>query len=665
MIKWFVFIFLGWITGSIQAQLDTGNLKSPEKKNVEGIDTVYIQSESLMTIGDMNLRFTEKQIAGSLLPNSLSDPVQLLKILPGVSNSQEMNSGIYVRGGTANSSSIYWNDVPIPNLSHSFGLLSIFNTNTVSSVDYFNTEVSGYYGSRGSSYFKFNGVLPDNRKFKTECNINPISSDIYVSAPIIKGKLAFNSSVRKSFFTSVLNENVLPVFSDFIDHFSQIHWNISPNHSMKISVVQVTDDRKPLEFDGLLDFNDSNYYKFQSVSVQHEGKLSNNLTWKNTLFKNAFGNSYFSRNYSFLSIDNKQDEFNFKSILNMRKSLMFKQVGLEWSSINSTNRLQNNNDSIWNDQSTQCISAFVDMEHKLDKWEFSLNGRISHLGKTNLNIYPEYRFGVKCLVSNHFNVFIHYNTFVNFKHVVSGNLLSAPNDYTFYSNEHIRPNTTEEGLLGINWKSNRIQLKSTIYFRSMSGIYDFNELNSDNYYFQSNLSVGIGKSMGWESVLTAKIFKTTDLYCSYTLSSTKFKNESIEMGSWYSSNWDRPHLLHVTINQDMKIGKWVVNFDLQSGRPITRPLFLVFYTGSGTPVFSRRNSYRLPLYHKMDVGFQFKPIKKKQFTQTFGLYVYNAYVHQNVYGLIFAYDYNSSRFVGQYLTLFPILPTINYKISLN
>ncbi len=661
------FIFWGLRSFFSIAQMDSSSIpSSPDKNKIEGIDTVHIRSESnLITLTDEHLSFSEKQLSSLILPNSLSDPIQLLKFLPGISNSQEMNSGLYVRGGTAHSTSIYWNDVPIPNLSHSFGLLSVFNTNTVGSMDYFNSTVSGFYGNRGASYFKFSGRSHELEKLKVDLNFNLISSDIFMSVPIVKRKLVFSTSLRKSILSSVYNNNLIPVFSDFLDHFSQLHWSINSKNSLNASLIQISDNRSPIEFDGLIDFKDSNKYHFQSISIRHEYKISEDFKWTNSFFTNSFKNSFNSESYEFLSMDSKQSEENFKSVLTTTRFRTIHRLGIEWSRSNLVNKTKEFNDSIIGVQQLTYLSGFWDIHFQSDRWSIDANGRNTYWKNGASVIYPEYRLGAKYLLNNKFNLYSNFNTFLNFKHVLSANLLSSSQDYTFYSNESILPSLTQEGLFGINWKTSRVNLKSNVYYRRMNGIMDFVELYSNDFYFNSNIQSGIGRSVGIESIMSGKIGKNMELFISYTLNQTKVKNDFIEGGSWYSPNWDRPQILHITLSQNMSKGKWVMNFDLQSGRPITRPLFLAFFSGVGTPVYSKRNSFRLPLYHRMDLGYQFKPLRSKRFTQSFGLYIYNIYVHQNVYSMMFVYDYIERGYKSHYFTAFPFLPTINYKISMN
>jgi hypothetical protein len=77
--------------------------------------------------------------------------------------------------------------------------------------------------------------------------------------------------------------------------------------------------------------------------------------------------------------------------------------------------------------------------------------------------------------------------------------------------------------------------------------------------------------------------------------------------------------------------------------------------------YGQRNSYRMPPYHRMDLGMN-KTKKRKWGEETINISVYNAYSRLNPY---FIYISNRDRWgnptrtVNQ-VSLFPIIPSISY-----
>ena len=73
----------------------------------------------------------------------------------------------------------------------------------------------------------------------------------------------------------------------------------------------------------------------------------------------------------------------------------------------------------------------------------------------------------------------------------------------------------------------------------------------------------------------------------------------------FLSNYDRPHDFNAVLTlQVNKKNHLAVNFVYSSGRPITAPIGS-FSTDNvfNIPVYSDRNSFRIPAYHRMDISY--------------------------------------------------------------
>jgi hypothetical protein len=82
--------------------------------------------------------------------------------------------------------------------------------------------------------------------------------------------------------------------------------------------------------------------------------------------------------------------------------------------------------------------------------------------------------------------------------------------------------------------------------------------------------------------------------------------------------------------------------------------------GNAIYVYGDRNNYKFPSYHRLDFGVNFKKFKKN-YTRVLSLGVYNAYNRQNPFYVNLAYNSEGKR-VFEAVSLFPVLPSINYKI---
>jgi hypothetical protein len=83
--------------------------------------------------------------------------------------------------------------------------------------------------------------------------------------------------------------------------------------------------------------------------------------------------------------------------------------------------------------------------------------------------------------------------------------------------------------------------------------------------------------------------------------------------------------------------------------------------------FEKRNSYRMPAYHRLDIGVNFrKDTKWGERTWSFG--VYNAYNRKNPFFLSFDTEYSDfnepPQTVLKQYSLFPIIPSISFSFKI-
>jgi hypothetical protein len=103
-----------------------------------------------------------------------------------------------------------------------------------------------------------------------------------------------------------------------------------------------------------------------------------------------------------------------------------------------------------------------------------------------------------------------------------------------------------------------------------------------------------------------------------------------------------------------------------------------YYWGSNNlKEYGGRNNYRMPAYHRMDIGLNFHK-QKKRGIRTWSVSVYNAYCHQNPFMLFWDIKYGKEVYnqtTGEYVqttenktvlkqfSLYPIIPSISYSFK--
>jgi hypothetical protein len=183
---------------------------------------------------------------------------------------------------------------------------------------------------------------------------------------------------------------------------------------------------------------------------------------------------------------------------------------------------------------------------------------------------------------------------------------------------------------------------------------------------------GIGKAYGLELMLE----KTTGRlngWIAYTLARNQKKFANINNGEWYDARYDRRHDLNLVTSYQIT-PKWKVSstFVLHSGLTTTIPTaYMLDIFGNEIPVFTKRNNYRMPLYHRLDIAFTKDYVSKRGRKSSISFGAFNAYGRANPQYL----SLNSSSIYGpnnEYLgfnnkyqtgTLFGFIPFFNYNVN--
>ena len=99
----------------------------------EAIDSVVVTARRPLMVYKQtgNIAVDIEQLKYAPLFAGEKDIFKFLQLLPGVSAGKDGMSGLLVRGGSNDQTLILYDDVPIYNQAHAYGILSIFSGETV------------------------------------------------------------------------------------------------------------------------------------------------------------------------------------------------------------------------------------------------------------------------------------------------------------------------------------------------------------------------------------------------------------------------------------------------------------------------------------------------------------------------------------------------------
>ncbi len=101
-----------------------------------------------------------------------------------------------------------------------------------------------------------------------------------------------------------------------------------------------------------------------------------------------------------------------------------------------------------------------------------------------------------------------------------------------------------------------------------------------------------------------------------------------------------------------------------SGRPVTLPVGFYDYKNDLIPIYTGRNSCRLPNYNRLDVSFVYQPKKQaNRVNWVFNFGIFNLYAKKNPVG--YEFEGRSKGEVKVYQNiLFTIIPNFSIKAEL-
>ena len=263
------------------------------------------------------------------------------------------------------------------------------------------------------------------------------------------------------------------------------------------------------------------------------------------------------------------------------------------------------------------------------------------------NLEP--RMSSRLTLNENSSLKLSYNRTVQYIHLLSNTTASSPLDIWVSTTNNIKPQLADQVAGGYftNLKDNNYELSAEVFYKHMQNQIDY--INGAqlllNKNVEADLLYGMGRAYGLELYAKKNSGKMTG-WISYTLSKTEKKIEGISNNNFYRAKYDKPHNLSVVAMYEAG-RRWSFSgsFALSSGVTTTFPDARYEFQGVIAPDNStgERNNYRLPLYHRFDLGATYKFRNSGRFKQELVFSLYNAYGRRNYYTIFFRQKENSNQ----------------------
>ncbi len=302
---------------------------------------------------------------------------------------------------------------------------------------------------------------------------------------------------------------------------------------------------------------------------------------------------------------------------------------------------------------------------------YGLHAGLYHIqDKTYPSLEP--RIGMRFLLYKDLALKLSYAYMSQYVHLLSNTSVSLPTDLWVPSTTNIPPMRSMQAAAGITYNiCNQVELSVEGYYKKMVNLLEYKDgasyLSARNW--QELVCVGDGWSYGVELLLQRRVGPVTG-WIGYTWSRTMHQfdrnGQEINYGKPFHAKYDREHDLSVTLQYRIN-RKWEVAATFIYGTGTRGTLALqrttdyLYSSGKSVavPIIEERNNYKMPDYHRLDLGAtcHLKDKKHKEFEHIVNMSVYNAYCNFNPF-LVYASGGKLYK-----LSLFPILPSVSYTFK--
>lgn len=684
--------------------------------NTEVLNEVVItanKEDQNVTKNEMSVtKITTKEIEAIPVIFGEKDIIKVMQLTPGVKSAGEGNSGFFVRGGAADQNLILLDEAPVYNASHLLGFFSVFNSDVIKDATLYKGGMPAKYGGRASSVMDIKTIDGNSKKLGVKGGIGLISSKLTVEAPIVKDKGSFVVSGRRTYADVFLKLSRDKELRDnklyFYDLTAKANYSISDKDRIFISGYFGRDN---LAFGQTFSFDWGN----------KTGTLRLNHIFSDKLFSNT---SLIFSDYSYkiveksgskpLVISSVIRDFNFKQdfgyYLNDKNTLEFgfnviyhKFIpGTLSEGETNTLKLDDKNaiESAIYIQNNSEISSVFSLNYGLrysqfnlvgpgTKYEFDERGNVVSKQKYSkgqgIQQYQgiEPRINAKYQLSDVSSIKASYNRNYQYMHLLSNSTSAQPNDIWVPSSNNIKPLIADQFALGYfrNFKHNMYTFSLEGYYKNFQNQLDYKDGASLflNETVENQLVFGRGYAYGLEFLLKKTKGKFTG-WVGYTYSRSFKKIPEINGGSAYPAKQDRIHDISIvgmySFNERVKLA---VNWVYYTGNAVTFPSGKYEINGQLVPYYTERNGYRMPNYHRMDIGLtldgkKYKTTRdantgeemrvEKKILSSWNFSVYNLYSNENAYTITFRQSANNpTQSEAVQTTLFKIVPSVTYSFK--
>lgn len=646
------------------------------------LDGVSINSDDneIVESGEKTGHFIVNPDKFIALPNMGEvDIFSSLRLLPGISASNETSNGISIRGSTADQNLLLFDGFSLYKQDHCFGLFSAINSKVIKNIQVYKGGFESKFGGKVGGVIDITGKSGNLYKPAVHIGINMISANLMVEVPLFKKKGSIILAGRRSFTdilqTPLYNEVFNSLFADdemlvlnvggtqriysstidplffFYDLNSKITYNPSEKDVLSISLYSSKD---------ILDVADPGFDYYNNDSWGNTGtslkwnrqwskKFYSELLLSHSSFYNNFSESYFyydsDNDLQFDVLINDNDIFETRLKINSEwhiNSISKMEFGLERNNtrINYMSSYSDTVDITTLVQNSNLTTGYFQYTFQpFSRIKVIPGLRLGYYEQTN-KFYPEPRLSFYSYLTESFYLKAALGRYCQF---VSS--LSVPDQ--FGENTSFRALADEQDIpvisanhyiVGFNYKKGAFSFDAELYKKDIDGLTKFRFVY-DTISFTGGVFYSGEATIHGMDIIVKNRFGPFSGWISYSLSKNVCRFDGLNMGQPFPANNSKQHELKFA--GLLKIKKWDFSstWIYGSGIPYSKPSVNseLFYNDPVDEI----NRYTLPDYHRLDISvtynYSFSRVRGHA-----GVSVINVYNRKNIKSRLYFQDYDYS-----------------------
>lgn len=657
-----------------------------------------------------------------------ADVMKAIQMMPGVQSGVEGSAGLYVRGGSPDQNLILLDGIPIYNVDHMLGFFSVFSPEAVKKVTLFKSSFPARFGGRLSSVVDVRTNDGDMKNFHGMFSIGLLTSKLNVEGPIRKDRTSFHLSMRRTYLDWLarpfMDKNDRGGYF-FYDVNAKVNHKFSDKNRLFLSMYSGK-DKIDVYYKDKWENEEVKSIDKESMDVKW-GNTVVAARWNNIVSNKLFSNTTLAYNQYRMNSDNRsmvrsgQDENAFRAHYKsgIRDGVLL--VDFDYTPT-PKHHIKFGGSYIYHDfkpevmTSKEVTTNGEEQEEKtyrsrtnsnLHANEFSLyaedNFDIGSRLRTNLGFHLsafhvqgksffslQPRLSARYQLTEEITLKGSYSKMNQYIHLLTSAPISLPTDLWVPVTKNLKPMLSHQYTLGTYYTGiPKWEFSVEGYYKQMQNVLEYKDgarFIGSSASWEEKVEMGKGRSFGVEMMAQRTVGNTTG-WLSYTWakSDRKFAKGGINNGERFPFKYDRRHQLNVVVNHKFSdridvSASWMyatgTTLTVEEGMVGTLRPYYPYYTYDPEYIMNpgmwqhgyveKRNNYRLPASHRLNIGANFHK-KTKRGMRTWNVSVYNVYnamnpnlAHRGYRTYKNADGTEEEVPVIKKLTIFPFLPSVSY-----